>query len=138
VLIEPVRDTLQGIANFAKTDNDAFKKAVQERLASRQTDDVKKQKKRLTVCKNRSAELEKLLNKIYEDNALGNLPQKRYESLLQTYGQEHDSLEKEISELQSCVERYDSGSNRAKNFIKLVERYTDFTEITQTMLHEFI
>ena len=92
----------------------------------------------MTACKKRHAELERLLNKIYEDNALGRLPDNRYQSLLQTYGQEQAELDKEIPELQSCVERYEDGSGKAANFIKLVERYTDFTEITQTMLHEFI
>jgi len=45
-----------------------------------------------------------------------------------------ETLEKEITALQSTVERYENGSERAKNFIKLVERYTDFTEIIVTML----
>ena len=137
-VMELVRDTLKGIAAYAKTDEDAFKKSVQELLATQQTDEVKKQKKRLVACKKRHAELDKLLNKIYEDNTLGKLPESRYQSLLQTYGQEQAELDKEIPELQSCVERYEGGGNRANNFIKLVERYTDFTEITQTMLHEFI
>jgi len=137
-VMELIRDTLKGIATYAKIDKEAFKKSVQELLASQQTAEAKKQKKRLTVCKKRHAELEKLLNKIYEDNALGKLPENRYESLLQTYGQEQSELEKEIPELQSCVERYEDGNGKANSFIKLVERYTDFTEITQTMLHEFI
>ena len=137
-IIELIRDTLKGITSFAKTDREAFRKMVQEVLASQQTDEVKKQKKRLVTCKKRHADLEKLLNKIYEDFALGALPEKRYESLLNTYGQEQDNLETEMVELQSTVERYESGSSKANNFIKLVERYTDFTELTQTMLHELI
>ena len=137
-MIELVRDTLNGIAHYAKSDKEAFKKSVQELLASQQTSEVKRQRKRLTACQKRSAELERLLNKIYEDNALGRLPEKRYESLLQTYGQEQETLDKEITALQSTVERYENGSERAKNFINLVERYTDFTEITVTMLNEFI
>jgi hypothetical protein len=137
-VIELVRDTLKAIAHFAKTDKDAFKKSVQELLASQQTNEVKKQRKSLAVCQKRSAELERLLNKIYEDNALGRLPENRYQSLHETYGQEQETLEKEIAELQSTVEKYENGSERAKNFIKLVERYTDFTEITVTMLNEFI
>ena len=137
-VIELVRDTLKGIAHFAKTDKEAFKKSVQELLASQQTNEVKKQRKRLAVCQKRSAELERLLNKIYEDNALGRLPENRYQSLLETYGHEQETLEKEIAELQSTVEKYENGSERAKNFINLVERYTDFTEITVTMLNEFI
>jgi DNA invertase Pin-like site-specific DNA recombinase len=137
-IIELIRDTLKSVTSFAKTDKESFKKMVQEVLASQQTDEGKKQKKRLVICKKRHADLEKLLNKIYEDFALGNLPEKRYESLLNTYGQEQDNLETEMVELQSTVEKYESGSSKANNFIKLVERYTDFTELTQTMLHELI
>jgi DNA invertase Pin-like site-specific DNA recombinase len=91
IIMELIRDTLKGIALYAKTDKEAFKKAVQELLASQQTAEVKKQKKRLTQLKKRHAELEKLLNKIYEDNALGKLPESRYQSLLQTYGQEQNA-----------------------------------------------
>jgi hypothetical protein len=102
-VLELIRDTLKGIASFAKTDREAFKKSVQEVLASQQSDEVKKQKKRLVACKKRHADLEKLLCKIYEDYALGSLPEKRYESMLQTYGREQDNLETDIVELQSTV-----------------------------------
>jgi len=54
------------------------------------------------------------------------------------YGKEQDALEKEIAELQSSVERYEDGSGRAKRFIELVNRYTDFTELTIPMLNEFV
>jgi len=137
-VIELIRDTLKSVTSFAKSDKEAFRKTVQEVLASNQTSEVKTQKKRLIACKKRHTDLEKLLNKIYEDFALGSLPEKRYESLLNTYGQEQNDLETEMVELQSTVEKYESGSSKANNFIKLVERYTDFTELTQTMLHELI
>jgi hypothetical protein len=66
------------------------------------------------------------------------LPEKRYESLLKTYGQEQDSLEKEIAEIQSAVEKYEDDSGRAERFMKLAERYTDFEEITPAMIREFV
>ena len=137
-VIELIRDTLKGVSEYAKTNKEAFAKQVQELMATQQTDEVKKQKKRLAACRKRHAELDTLLNKIYEDYALKKLPERRYESLLQSYGQEQESLESEIMKLQPTVDRYDSGGDRATNFIRLVERYTDFTEITVTMLHECI
>jgi len=137
-VIELIRDTLKGVSEYAKTNKEAFAKQVQELMATQQTDEVKKQKKRLVACRKRHAELDTLLNKIYEDYALKKLPERRYESLLQSYGQEQESLESEIMKLQPTVDRYDSGGDRATNFIRLVERYTDFTEITVTMLHECI
>ena len=73
-----------------------------------------------------------------EDNALGRLPEKRYESLLKTYGDEQGALENEIMEIQSAVEKYEDDSGRAERFMKLVERYTGFEEITPIMIHEFV
>jgi hypothetical protein len=137
-ILELVRDTIKGIADYAKIDKAALEKAVRELLAAQQTDDVKAQQKRLAACVNRHGELERLLNKIYEDNALGRLPEARYESLLKTYGGEQETLETEIEGIRSAVEKYEDDNGRAERFMKLVERYTDFEEITPTMIHEFI
>jgi DNA invertase Pin-like site-specific DNA recombinase len=137
-VMELIRDTIKAIADYAKTDKAGFIKSVQETLAAQQTNEVKNQKKRLAVCRKRAAELETLFRKIYEDNALGKLPDKRFEVMSADYGKEQDALEKEITELQSSVERYEDGSGRAKRFIELVNRYTDFTELTIPMLNEFV
>ena len=107
-------------------------------LATQQSGEVKAQQKRLAVCLNRHAELDVLLNKIYADNALGKLPEKRFESLTQTYGQEQSNLEIEIDELQTAVAKNEDDSGRADRFIKLVNRYINFEELTPAMIHEFV
>jgi DNA invertase Pin-like site-specific DNA recombinase len=137
-ILELVRDTIKSIADYAKMDKAALEKAVRDMLATQQTDEVKTQQKRLAVCKTRHGELERLLNKIYEDNALGRLPEKRYQSLFNTYGQEQATLENEIAEIQTAVAKYEDDNGRAERFMKLVERYTDFAEITPIMIHEFV
>jgi DNA invertase Pin-like site-specific DNA recombinase len=137
-LLELVHHTIKTVADYSKNSRADFEKSVRETLATQQTEEVKAKQKRLAVCKTRHAELERLLNKIYEDNALGKLPQNRYESLLKTYGQEQDNIEKEITEIQSVVEKYEDDSKRADSFIKLVNRYTDFEELTPSMIHEFV
>jgi hypothetical protein len=110
MLMELIRDTIKAIADYAKTDKAGFVKSVQETLATQQTNEVKSQRKRLAICKKRAAELETLLRKIYEDYALGRLPDKRYEAMSRDYGTEQDALEKEITELQSSVERFEDGA----------------------------
>ena len=137
-ILELVRDTIKRIADCAKMDRAALEKSIRELLAAQQTDEVKAQQKRLVACKARYGELERLLNKIYEDNALGRLPEKRYESLLKTYGQEQGNLENEIVEIQSVVVKYEDDNGRAEQFMKLVERYAEFEEITPFMIREFI
>ena len=50
-------------------------------MEQRQTADFSAQKKRMAACEKRFGEFEILIAKIYEDNALGKLPDKRYEML---------------------------------------------------------
>lgn len=45
--------------------------------------------------------------KIYEDNALGRLPDARYAALDAQYAKEQDALSKEIPELEKSVKGYD-------------------------------
>ena len=137
-LFELVHHTIKTVAEYSKTSKAVFEKSVKDMLSTQQTAEVKAQQKRLAVCKTRYAELEQLLNKIYEDNALGKLPEKCFNSLSQTYSTEQEELEREIDEITIAVEKFEDDTERAAQFIKLVNRYTDFEELTPAMLHEFI
>jgi ssDNA-specific exonuclease RecJ len=136
--MELLKSTLGEIVKFAISDRDAFAKLVREKLSEQQSDDVKKQKKRLAQIKKRSADLEVLLRKIYEDNALGKLPDKRYEEMATAYEKEQSEAEREAAELQSTVDSYIDGNERADRFIKLIERYENFDELTTTALNELV
>jgi hypothetical protein len=133
-----VAETLRRVTKVAIADKAAFRKSVLEKLSARQTDDVKKQKKRLTAVTKRLADLEMLQRKIYEDNALGKLPDKRYAEMAAGYDAEQSALEAEQAELQSAVEKFTDGNERADKFIALIERYENFDEISVAMLSELV
>ena len=133
-----ISETLNAIVKYAKDDKTSFVKSVKETLSAKQVKDVKAQKKRLTVCKRRTADIEILLLKSYEDNALGKLPDKRYNVLCTQYEKEQSELEREISVLREAVDGFESGSERAKHFMELVKRYEDFDNLTTVMLNEFV
>jgi hypothetical protein len=137
-LLELVRNTIKAVADYAKSDKEGFEKTLKDLLAKEQTGEVIANQKRLAVCEKRHAELNTLLNKIYEDNALGRLDTERYESLSQTYGQEQKTLVAEIAMLQADVKKVEDGNTRSRRFTELVNRYTDFTELTPVIIHEFI
>jgi DNA invertase Pin-like site-specific DNA recombinase len=137
-ILELVGETIKRVFKYAKMDKAALEKSVMDLLAAQQTDEVKERQKRLVVCETRRDELERLFNRIYEDSALGKLPEKRYESLLNTYGNEQDLLEKEIAEIQALLGKCEDDRGRADRFLKLVERYTGFEEITTSMMREFV
>ena len=47
-----------------------------------------------------------MLNKLYEDNALGTIPQDRYEQMSQKYSEEYYALKAEPAEFADIVEIY--------------------------------
>jgi hypothetical protein len=129
---------LKDVINYAVNGKAAFEKAIKETYTIKQTDDMKSQKKRLTVCEKRAAEIEILFKKIYEDYALNKLTEKRYSALSAEYEEEQAALEKEIAELKSTVTQIEDGGKRAAKFADLIKRYSDFEEMSVTMLNEFV
>ena len=138
VVLSLVSDTLHAIADYAKNDRAAFIRTVQEAQVNQQDNDIKKKKRRLAAAQKRAGELDRLMCKIYEDNALGRLPDARYAALDAQYTKEQDALSKEITELEKSVKGYDQGRKSAEKFIAMIDKYQDFDTMTTTMLNEFV
>jgi hypothetical protein len=102
---------------------------VKKSLAMQQTDDTKKKQKRIPQITIRLEQIDKVINKLYEDNALGNIDQDRYEQLSQKYSEEYYSLKKELEETQEQLSDHAGASQRAKKFIKMVENYCTFNDV---------
>ena len=133
-----ITDMLRAIAEYSRNDRAEFIRTVQETQAAQQTADISKKRKRLAAAQKRAGELEKLICKIYEDNALGKLPDARYEALDAQYAKEQDALHAEIAELEKAVTGYEQGRKSAEKFIALIDKYENFDTLTNTMLNEFV
>ena len=133
-----IADMLRAIAEYSKNDRAEFIRTVQETQAAQQTADVSKKRKRLAAAQKRAGELEKLICKIYEDNALGKLPDARYEALDAQYAKEQEALNAEITELEKAVTGYEQSRKSAEKFIALIDKYENFDRLTNTMLNEFV
>lgn len=133
-----VSDTLRAIAEYSKNDRTEFIHTVQETQVAQQSADISKKRRRLAAAQKRDGELEKLICKIYEDNALGKLPDARYKALDAQYAKEQDALEIEIAELEKAVTGYEQSQKSAEKFIALIDKYENFDTLTNTMLNEFV
>ncbi|EDP21265.1 MULTISPECIES: recombinase family protein [Faecalibacterium] len=133
-----VSDTLRAIAEYSRNDRTEFIHTVQETQVAQQSADISKKRRRLAAAQKRAGELEKLICKIYEDNALGKLPDARYRALDAQYAKEQDALEIEIVELEKAVTGYEQSQKSAEKFIALIDKYENFDTLTNTMLNEFV
>ena len=133
-----ITDMLRAIAEYSKNDRAEFIRTVQETQAAQQTADISKKRKRLAAAQKAAGELERLICKIYEDNALGKLPDARYEALDAQYAKEQEALNAEITELDKAVTGYEQSRKSAEKFIALIDKYENFDTLTNTMLNEFV
>lgn len=75
---------------------------------------------------------------MYEAYASGKIPEKHFSELLTGYDTEQETLDTEIAELQTAIDAYNTDSVRADKFMELVKRHTEFTELSASLLNEFV
>ena len=138
VVLSLVSDMLKAIAEYAKLDRTEFVRLVREAHSGRQTKEIRKQRTRLATAKQRLSELETLLCKIYEDNALGKLSDSRYQTLGAQYDSEQANLTAEVSALEKAIQSYEKHEKDTDRFISLIDKYESFDNLTIAMLNEFI
>ena len=138
LLMQTVSEVLKKIAEYSISNRADFEALVKKSLDVQQTDRTKKQQKRVPQITTRLEQIEKVLDKLYEDNALGTIEQDRYEQMSQKYSEEYYTLKTELAEIKEQLSAFENAGGRAQRFVKLTEHYADFAELTPAILNEFI
>lgn len=133
-----ILETIREVSAYALSNEKEFVKKVREASDVQQEATMKEYRRRLGKAKRRHEELDDLVKKLYESFATGKIPEKHFDRLLSGYDNEQTTLEAEMQELQTGLDRYGADSVRADRFLELVKRYTDFSELITPMLNEFI
>jgi hypothetical protein len=129
---------IQRVSWYVSENETEFVQRVREASTIQQEEAAKECKRRLSKSKRRHAELDDLVKKLYEANATGKLNDRHFERLLAGYDEEQADLEATMTDLQGQIDAWSEDKLKTDRFIELVKRYTDFSELTTTMLNEFI
>lgn len=138
VIDQLVLETIQYACKSVRMDERAFVESIRSASEIREQSEAKKLKAALKHQEKRYAELDILLKKVYEDNAFGRLPDKRYEMLSAGYEKEQAELEQSIKACREQLTQYDEDTDRTEEFLALVHKYTDITELTPVIINEFV
>ncbi len=133
-----ILDAIRRVSQYALENETAFVQRVRESAELQQETAVKESRKRLTKAKRRREEISRLVKKLYESYAIGKIPENHFTELLTGYDAEQKDLDTEIEKLQAEIDRYNTDSVRADRFLELVKRHTEFSELTPTLLNEFV
>ena len=134
LILETIRYALKSV----RMDESAFIKSIRSASEVRDKSEVKKLKRDLARKEKRSADLDLLIKKVYEDNAMGRLPDRRYEMLSSDYEKEQQELEISMKEIREKLAQFEDDTDRTEEFLSLVHKYTDIQELTPAIVNEFV
>ena len=130
--------TIKGIIDYANFDREAFVAEIESVVGEQKEADHSGAKLEIETAEKRIDELEVLIMKIYEDQALGKLSAERYTTLYNKYQEEQNGLKQRVRDLRVTIADEKKEIRSADKFIKLVDRYADFTVLTPVMINEFV
>ena len=120
----------------------AFEKEFARKQMDCYTEDKKKQlaakRRELSKAKKRIAEIDTLIQKIYEDNASGKLSDERYATLSLSYEEEQKALKAAVPEMQTYLEAETDKTESLQRFIQKVKQVTELKALTPELIHEFV
>ena len=129
---------IQRLTRFAEHYEDEFIKLVKGFVHQTGETEHKRKERDLAKLTNRNKEIDKLFERLYEDNASGKVNDERYYRMSANYESEQSENSKRIKLLRDELQRDNGQKYAADSFISIVRKYTNPTELTQFMISELI
>lgn len=129
---------IQNQARIAKSHQHELR-AYAEELAGAKSDTVARQAQReLEKLTRRRDELDVVISRLFEQNALGVVTDERFVLMSSGYEDEQAAIKERISELHSQMNVERSLTENAEKFLKIVCRYIDVETLGRGILNELI
>jgi len=138
VLYDLVLEHLRQTISFVKTYEPAFTKMIISQSITEQKKQSARKQAELQKSQQRVIELDKIFQRLYEDNISGRLTEERFDKLAAAYEEEQRTLTEKIQLLQAELAEEQEQVVNVANFISLVRKYTEVQELTATLVNQFI
>ena len=137
-LRELILNTIRTVSGYAISNQAEFAAKIRAASQIRQKEAAKDAARKLNKDKKRIAELDAIIKKLYESFAVGRITDERFDSLLAEYEAEQKVLRTAITEAEEKLSAFAEDTARVERFLELAKKYTDFSELTNTMINEFV
>ena len=138
VLRELVLERIQAVNEYIRDDVEGFQEEWLHYRRADQERDIREDQKRVEQARKRLANLDVVMSRLYEDYALGEISKEKYKKMTADYEAEQERLKLEIETTEEWVEQRQAMGDDLDTFIALTKKYVDVTELTQTIVNEYI
>ena len=133
-----ILETVRAAATYAISNQEEFAAKVRAASELRQKEAAKDTKRRLNRDRKRIDELDNIIKKLYESFAVGRITDERFDTLLVEYEAEQKELQASVKADEERLSVFEEDTARVEQFMALAKKYTDFSELTTSMINEFI
>ena len=137
-LTEIVLDAIRIVARYAIENPKEFRRRVREQFSVRQQTEMKELGQRMKRLTRRQEEVNTLIRKLYESYAFDLIPEEQFTRMMADYAQELSEVKAQVTQDEQVLATYREDADRADQFLEVVHRFTDFTELTGEMLNAYV
>ena len=134
IVLQDVRRVLK----VCRADKEQFREMLNNRCSDNSGQKIVQLEKDIRKAQERISELDRIMNRLYEDNALGRIPESRYGQMTKTYEAEQADLKSSVPEMRRELEALKAGTDSAERFTEVIDRYTKIRELNAEILNELI
>ncbi len=138
VIYDLVLEDMKRVFFFVTAYEKEFAQMQLENFSVEKEKELSSRKRELEKSKKRIKEIDTLIQKLYEDNALGKLSDERYATMSISLETEQKELKETVPKIEKELNSETNEIDNLQNFIGKVKRITQPTELTPELVHEFI
>ena len=138
VIEQLLLDDLRRVTAYAREHEAKFIQLVTNTSEKALNRELRSSQKEYEQAKARITALDKIIQRLYEDNVVGKISDERFAKMSATYEAEQKALESRIAELDEFITTAKEKSLNAEYFLQLVQKYTDIKDLDAEIIREFV
>lgn len=138
VLEAVILQAIQAVSKYVLENEAEFVAQLKSIWNENQSKNTDSGQRELEEARKRMAELDTMIQNLYESSVKGVLPERQAQRMIQQYDEEQILLERRVQELESQIQQETVKKADTERFLALVRKYRDCTELTDAMLYSFI
>lgn len=138
LLYSSVWACVRDVIHAAELDRSALVERLSGQGQKKQIAALNAARKEQRKVEKRLDEIDVLIKKAFEKNALGSLPDKLYSSLVAGYTTERNELAARLEKLIEQADKLEEETGNAEHFVTLVEKYIGVDSLDRELIHELI
>ena len=138
VLEQLVMEAISDLADFVRCYEPVFLYMLAKKNNALKKAELQKLKHTVEKSQQRIVDLDRLIEKIYEDNALGRLSDERYARMMASYEKEQKRLIEEVEQSQKTLAESEQQTVDLRLMLRTLRELTDVKELTPTLVNSLI